>query len=299
MEKEYKVISGIHGEVTVRISAEGTVQVSGLRNPSLICNEMSDARRIWEMYKNYRSNDKVVRSGSGLCGVYRFDPKNPLKYDYVESDTLHSTTVEELANNIFRFYPLLFEAEDQKRIINLLRYHDLGETIDNPDDGSKDKDEKFEEELATFIEKTSSLHPCEQEALIRDFVIFENAGVGYWTEEDRCLMQFAKLCDKVDAPLGALLYELQDRPGSLLFKKDHFGGITGQDQKYADEIGEYSQAGIWTAHMIDTYLYFEYIEIFIEIIVEACKDVRGYTFPWLYEFCKKRGINEVLLDKMN
>ena len=113
-----------------------------------------------------------------------------------------------------------------------------------------------------------------------------------------CVMQFAKLCDKADAPLGALLYELQERHGSLLYKKEHFGGITAQDQKYADEIGEYSQAGIWTAHMIDTYLFFEYIEIFIEILIEACKDVRGHVFPWMYEFCKKRGINEIILNKM-
>ena len=298
MEKEYEVVKDNGEKVSVRIMADGTVQVSGLRNPGIKLPEYNDAKNIWEMYKNYRSNDVVVRSGSGLCGVYRFDPKHPLKTDYVESDTLHSTTVEELARNIFRFYPLLFEIEDQKRIINLLRYHDLGETVDNPDDGSKNKDEKFEEELQTFVRKTAWLFPTEQEALIRDFVIFENAGLGYWTEEDRCVMQFAKLCDKADAPLGAFLYELQDRPGSLLFKKRFHGGITAQDQKYADEIGEYSQAGIWTAHMIDTYLYFEYIELFIEILIEACKDVRGHVFPWMYKFCKKRGISEITLNKM-
>ncbi len=50
--------------------------------------------------------------------------------------------------------------------------------------------------------------------------------------------------------------------------------------------------------MIDTYLFFEYIEIFIEILIEACKDVRGHVFPWMYEFCKKRGINEIILNKM-
>ena len=297
MEREYSVNTNVHGEVVIRIMDNGTVQISGLRpmNDKFTTSEPKD---IWEMYKNYRSNDVVVRSGSGLCGVYRYDPKHPLKKDYVESDTLHSTTVEELARNIFRFYPLMFYIEDQRRIVNLLRYHDLGETVDNPDDGSKDKDEKFNEELVTFIEKTSSLPPIEQEQLIRDFIIFENAGMEYWDEEDKRILQFAKLCDKADAPLGALLYELQDRHGSLLFKKEHFGGITSQDQKFADEIGEYSQAGIWTAHMIDTYMYFEYIEIFIEIIIEACKDVRGEVFPWLYEFCKKRGFDETLLSKI-
>ncbi|MBP5512097.1 hypothetical protein J6X90_01790 [Candidatus Saccharibacteria bacterium] len=292
MKKEYN----INGNIQILVSQDGTVQVSGLKNDCL--NTQNIPLSIWEMCKNYRSNDSVVRSGSGLCGVYPFDPKHPVMKNYIESDTLHSTTVEELARNIFRFYPDLFSKPDQDRIIDLLRYHDLGETIDNPDDGSKDHEEKFDEELETFVGKISSLPKTKQEALIRDFIIFENAGLECWSEEDKRIMQFAKLCDKTDAPLGALLYELQDRHGSLLYKKEHFGGITGQDQKYANEIGEFSQAGIWTAHMIDTYMYFEYIEIFIEIIIEACKDVRGFVFPWLWEFCKKRDFSDSLLKKI-
>lgn len=297
MEKEFRVLS-VKGDVHVRVLKNGTIQVSGLRGakPSTIAN---DSRRIWDMYKHYRSNDIVVRSGSGLCGVYNnYDPKNPLDRDYVESDTLHSTTVEELARNVFRFYPFLFDLEEQNRIINLLRYHDLGETVDNPDDGSKNKDEKFIEELETFINKTSSLNPIEQEDLIRDFVMFEHANEECWSEDNKRILQFAKLCDKADAPLGALLYELQGRPGSLLYKQKHYGGITEQDQKYADEIGEFSQAGVWTAHMIDTYLDYENIEIFIKILVEACIDVRGHVFPWMYEFCKNRGIDKNILVLM-
>lgn len=298
MEKDYKINLGSNS-VDISIMSDGTIQISGLTSSCKPDEKYNGPKNIWDMYKNYRSNDVVVRSGSGLCGVYRYDPKHPIKRDYVESDTLHSTTVEELAQDIFRFYPAMFDIFDQRRIIQLIRYHDLGETVDNPDDGSKDHDEKFQEELATFITKISSLPIAIQEDLIRDFIVFENAGMDIWQEDQKKLMMFAKLCDKVDAPLGALLYEMQDRPGSLLFKKEHFGGITGQDSKYADEIGEFSQAGIWTAHMIDTYLYFDYIEIFIEIIIEACKDVRGYVFPWMYEFCKKRGISELLLEKMS
>ena len=294
MRKEYKVTTPTLGEVSIQIEKHSNFKITGLNTEQ----DGNRALMIWKMYKNYRSNDVVVRSGSGLCGVYRFDPKHPLKTDYVESDTLHSTTVEELARNIFRYHPVLFYPSEQERIVNLLRYHDLGETVDNPDDGSKDKDEKFEEELATFIEKTAPLRLNNQMQLIQDFIIFENASSDYWTYNDCNIMQFAKLCDKTDAPLGALLYEAQDRPGSLLFKKEHFGGITDQDQKYADEIGEFSQAGIWTAHMIDTYLYYRDIELFIEILIEACKDVRGFVFPWMYEFCKKRGISQDLLDKM-
>lgn len=302
MDREYKIWSDVHGEVTMRIMGDGTVQISGLANKAPNTDDyaldFNSSRSIWEMYKNYRSNDKVIRSGSGLCGVYPYNPKQPVNENYVENDTLHSTTVEELAQNIFRFYPLLFDLNDQKRIVQLLRYHDLGETVDNPDDGSKDKDEKFQEELETFVNKVSSLPRAMQEELIRDFIVFENAGSELWDKEQRKLMQFAKLCDKADAPLGALLYESQDRAGSLLFKKEHFGGITEQDEKYAKEIGEYSQAGIWSAHMVDTYLYFDYLDIFVEIIIEACKDVRGQVFPWMYEFCKKRVFSDIILNKM-
>jgi hypothetical protein len=298
MDREYKIDSRRFGEINIKIADNGLISVDGIERQNDFDEVQSDSMRIWNSYKSYRSNDIVIRSGSGLCGVYRYDPSKPVNKDYVESDTLHSTTVEELAINVFRYYPMLFEAEDKERILKLLRYHDLGETVDNPDDGSKDRDEKFTEELETFTNKISNLPLWEQKQLIKDFIIFENAGLDIWNDHDKRVMQFAKLCDKADAPLGALLYENQGRHGSLLFKKEHFGGITQQDQNYADEIGEYSQAGIWAAHMIDTYLYFYYLDIFIEIIVEACKDVRGNVFPWMYEFCKKRGINERVLELM-
>lgn len=287
MVKEFNI-----GNVMISVEADGTILISGLAKSDAEKHEFNNSLAIWQMYKNYRSNDVVIRSGSGLCGVYPYNPKQPLEKNYIESDTVHSTTVEELAQNIFRFFPAIFDMHDQKRIINLLRYHDLGETVDNPDDGSKDHTEKFKEELGTFISKISSLVPALQEQLIRDFIMFENASWLFWNEEDKSLMQFAKLCDKADAPLGALLYELQGRNGSLLYKKEHFGGITEQDEKYAKEIGEYTQAGIWTAHMIDTYANYDYIDIFISIIVAACKDVRGECFPWLEEFCEKRQLGE-------
>ena len=298
MKKEFTMESTTQGQVSVKIMADGSISIKGLGGNVDRDTDIDSAMSIWKMYKSYRSNDIVIRSGSGLCGVYPYDPKQPTLTNYVENDTLHSTTVEELAQNVFRFYPGLFNSADQTRIIHLLRYHDLGETVDNPDDGSKDHDEKFEEELATFISKISYLVPAAQEQLIRDFIMFENADYLCWDEESKKMMQFAKLCDKADAPLGAFVYESQGRHGSLTYKKEHFGGITDQDEKYAQEIGDYSQAGIWTAHMIDTYGRYKYIEIFIEIIIAACKDIRGEIFPWMREFCKKRRVPNYLLDKM-
>ena len=285
--------------VTVSINHEnGRITVDGLITQEEFDRDRNDSKNIWNMYKSYRENDVVVRSGSGYCGVYRFNPAHPVKEDYVESDTLHSTTAEEVAQNFFRFYPNMFDIYEQKRIILLLRYHDLGEKRDIPDDGSSNPDEKFEMELGNLMERIYHLPPFMQEQLIRDFIMFEHAGLEYWSDRDRKIMQFAKLCDKLDAPLGAFVYELQGRKGSLAFKDKHYGGITDQDKGYIRQTGDDSQAGVWSAHFIDKYLFYEDVELFIAVIMEACIDVRGAVFPWMYEFCQKRGISEGLLSKM-
>lgn len=287
-------------QIVVKIDNDGTISITGL--PPVITdddNSINLPLAIWKMYKNYRSGDKVIRSGSGLCGVYPYKRNRPRLKNYIETDTMHSTTVEEVAQNIFRFYPALFTEKEQIRIVHLLRYHDLGEKIDNPDDGSTPHDKKFKRELKRFIRKISSLQPAVQEMLIRDFIMFENADFVLWDKKSRELMQFAKLCDKADAPLGAFLYEKQGRKGSLMYKKKHFGGITDQDEAYAQEIGDYSQAGIWTAHMIDHYQGYEYLDLFVEIIAAACKDVRGSVFPWLRSFLERRQLfNEQVINRI-
>ena len=285
------VVSNDFGNITINIGSGGDLIVGGVL--AYADEKLNNDLKIWKTYVNYRSGDKVIRSGSGLCGVYDFDPDVPFDFNYKETDTIHSTTAEELATNIFRFYPDLLIPEDQARVIQLLRYHDLGEDVvgDKADDGSTPKDVKFTVELTEFVKKIEHLPNTVQQRLIKDFIMFENANDPRWSDRDKAVLQFAKLCDKTDAPLGALLFETQGREGSLLFKKNKYGGITDQDQKYIDQIGEYSQAGVWTAHMIDTYRDYKFIMLFIRIIDAAVNDVRGHSFPWLYEFMNKRDMD--------
>ena len=298
MEKKYNIVlCGQDKSVEITITNANSIQIKGLATEEEFDKNLNAAKNIWEMYKRYRENDSVVRSGSGYCGVYSFSPAHPIFEDYIETDTLHSTTAEEILQLIFRFYPKLFDIYRQKRIIQLIRYHDLGEEKDVPDDGSMDADEKFEVELGVFINRIKTLPPFQQVRLIKDFIMFEHAGERWMLEDKEC-MQFAKLGDKLDAPIGALWYELNDRKGSLAYKKEHFGGITDQDKMYIKETGDDSQAGVWSAHYIDKYKNYQYLSIFVEILIEACKDVRGSVFPWMYEFSQKRGLNERLLEKM-
>ncbi len=277
----------------LKVMDDGSIDISGLK--SYFDEKQNFLRAIWQMYKAYSSNDRVIRSGHLLCGVYNHPGDNYIMDDYIESDTVHSTSVEELANNVFIFYPNLLCDYDKKRVIRLLRYHDLGESVDCPDDGSRPHDLKFEEEFKTFSEKIYSLPLQIQEKLLKDFYIFEHANLPIWSDDDRIPMQIAKLNDKTDAPLKALLYEAQGRPGSLLYKKKHYGKLSDQDRDAAIEIGTFAQADIWTAHFIDSYHDFENFWLFIGIIAEACRDVRGGIFPWAKDFCVARGINEGII----
>ena len=278
------------GIVSVQVQSDGFIAVSGLC--PFIDTGLPAPLAIWKTYANYREGDKVVRSGHGLCGVYDFSYETAIDPNYTENDTMHSSTAEEIANNIFRFFPSIFSIREQKRITDFLRYHDLGESKygDKPDDGSVSKDENVEAELGEFILKIQHLPSDIQEQLIRDFVVFENVNYICWEEESKRAMQFAKLCDKTDAPLAALLFEKQGRKGDLKYKLENFGSITEQDQHYINQMCESSQAAVWTAHMLDKFRDYENLDLFAEIVVAACRDVRGFVFPGLYEFLKKNDI---------
>lgn len=289
------------GQISVEIRG-GKIQVlrgvkfvedsSGLQLLSSPDN-VDPSMAIWKEQLAYRSGDRTIRSGNGLVGVFKdFNPEYPFLDDYIETDTIHSASCINLAINIFERYPEIFNLEEKYRIVSFIKDHDLGESEngDKPDDGSTSKEEKFETELAEFIKKIQYHTEKVQEILIRDFIIFEHAGSLEWDERDREILEFAKLIDKTDALLSSFIYETQGRNGSLLYKKKHFGGISERDQFYADQIGEYSQAGVWTAHMIDNYKEYKYMKLFLDIAVAACRDVRGEVFPWLQEFLRKRDV---------
>lgn len=281
------------GEVTVEVKG-GKIRIERERsviNPSI--SKIEPSLAIWRNQVSYRAGDRPIRSGNGLCGVFvGFNPEYPFLDDYIETDTIHSASCINLAINIFEFYPKLFDIYEQFRIISVLKDHDLGESErgDKADDGSTEHKEKFKIELEEFVRKIQYHTEEFQDVLIKDFIMFEHADSLEWDERSREIFQFAKLVDKTDALLSAFIYEKQGRKGSLLYKKKHFGGITGQDQYYSDQTREYSQAGIWSAHMIDHYKDYKSLKIFVDIVVAACRDVRGMIFPWFWEFLEKRDV---------
>ena len=284
-----------YGKTTIRIDIKGVKLVN-----AGCTDETKIPRQIWEMYQRFHMGDRVARSGNYLCGVYT-KPADPSDFDYIENDTIHASSCEELAHDILRFYPELIEEHLRGRIIQFLRYHDLGELLvgDRPDDGSCNKADKVLEELETFCVAINVLPVESQEVLIRDFILFEYAlspeellpGVnGDWSEDDGRAMQFAKLCDKADAVLHALVYEIEDRPGDLQHKILHFNGITEQDQYYINEIKSSLQADVWAAHFFDRYNEYYAFRLFFEIILEAFRSVRGSLPSWVEPFCIKRNI---------
>ena len=289
MEKMEKQVFKLDDGVSVIIK-NGLIDVIGLE--SSYDYNLTPAQIIWRMYCNYRQNDKVVRSGFGLCGIYPFDPEKPTLTNCVENDTIHSTTCEELASLMFRYFPsMVVDPKEQKRLIQLLRYHDLGENVDRPDDGSTSKDAKFKYELNVFRKKISSLLVEEQRNLIYDFVMFEHADWDCWNMHDKYLMQIAKLCDKADALLGAFWYERCGRAGDLEYKRKHFGGITEQDEYFCKETGSTLIADAWTANFIKSYKTYDKFPLFLSVITTACRETRGKNFPWIESFLKKHGFN--------
>jgi len=279
------VVETKYGVTTIVVSPEGQIYVSRMGGDNIV---IPASLGIWKMQLSHAEGNKVIRSGSGECGCYPFKLSKPRDEGYVENDTMHASSASELARNTCRFYADLFLPEEITRIVNFLVYHDRGEREDKTDD--RPREGKFEEELVEFAKNIQYLPAGVQYELIRDFIIFENAGDERWEPRDREIMQFAKLCDKADAPLSALIYEAQGRKGSLLYKQKHFEALTEQDMSYIDEIETYDQVDVWFAHMIDKYNSYDHLKIFIDVIVEACKDVRGRSFFWLKKFLEKRNI---------
>lgn len=278
-----------HGVVSVEIGTNGHIEISRVEEKDdSLDGAKSAAARVWLMHLNWTEGHKVIRSGSGYCGIYPFNPDRPILNDYVETDTIHASSCEEWAINVFRFYMDLFSIKEQYRIIRFLRYHDLGEKVDLADD--RPRTQKFKDELELFIKRIQYLSEDAQTQLIRDFVIFENAKDSHWDKRDQEIMQFAKLCDKADAPLTALLYEKEGRGGSLLYKEKFFEELTKQDKENIKIAGTSAQADAWLVHLIDGYNSYYGFDIFLDIIVAACHDVRGEGFPWLYGYLEKKKI---------
>ncbi len=244
---------------------------------------------IWQMYKKVREGDLVIRSGFGLCGVYDYDPNSEINYRRPESDSEHANCCVEIARNISRAYPGLFSLKEWLRIFDLLKYHDLGEVAygDVPDDGTRDAKEKNTTELAAFRKAVSHLPEMHAKVLIQDFKDFQALDFGPAPKMDAFqykLVSFCKLCDKMDAVLRAIVYELNGVGGDLDYKAKHHPPVSSRDAFYASCTGTTKIAPNWALHFLDFCHGYPHFSFFFAILRAAVCEVNGgFFYHWLPE----------------
>lgn len=244
---------------------------------------------IWQTYKNVRAGDLVIRSGFGLCGVYDFYQFRPRakKPDYrrPESDTEHAAGCIEIARGLMRAFPQIFTTEEWLRIFDLLKYHDLGEIIygDHPDDGTQNVNEKNSVELKAFKKAIAYLPDDDAKTLLKDFKSFQKLDLGPKRRNPIYnLVSFCKLCDKLDAVLHAILYELNSVGGDLAFKEQLCGSLSDRDAYYIILTGTTKIAPNWALHFIDACHFYPHFAMFFRILEAAVREVEGGKFyDWL------------------
>jgi 5'-deoxynucleotidase YfbR-like HD superfamily hydrolase len=239
--------------------------------------------KIIELYFKHCKGDMVLRAGNGYCGVYDFNPEQPLDTNFRENDTMHTCHCVYLAMLIMNFFNLGFNEDEKLRAIEFLMVHDLGESKygDIPDDGRQSGFNKVDMEFIVFLECIKG-HPLED--LLKDyFPLFE----AYGDEKNR-LVRFMKFCDKLDAVLRAFFYEHIGRPGLMTNKDGKFGALTEQDEAGIKATGSIYQADVWGYHLYGKLKQFkhedeELYNIFCNLIWAAAYTVRGGKdpIPWL------------------
>ena len=240
---------------------------------------------IWQTYKNVRAGDLVVRSGFGLCGVYEFDPNAGPNYRHPESDTEHAAGCIEIARCLMRAYPQIFTTDEWLRIFDLLKYHDLGETAygDHPDDGTQDTEEKNSIELSTFTKLVAFLLSDGDDNLLQDFQSFQNLDSKSKHDDPRYyLASFCKLCDKLDAVLHAIIYELNGVGGDLAYKEQCYDSLSDRDAYYILLTGTTKIAPNWAIHFMDSCHIYPHFAMFFGILESAVREVNdGDFYDWL------------------
>ena len=240
---------------------------------------------IWQTYKNVRAGDLVIRSGFGLCGVYDYQSDAETNYRHPESDTEHASGCIEIARGLMRVFPQIFTTEEWLRIYDLLKYHDLGEIIygDHPDDGTQNTCEKNSVELEAFRQAIAYLPDTDVDTLLKDFQSFQNLDFRIKSDDSRYhLASFAKLCDKLDAVLRAIIYELNGVGGDLTYKEQFHDSLSDRDAYYILLTGTTNIAPNWAIHFIDGCHFYPHFAIFFRILESAVREVNGGKFyDWL------------------
>lgn len=180
---------------------------------------------IWRRYQSLHLGNFVIRSGFGLCGCYtHYDPSAPPSFNQPESDTEHASGCVELMRCLQAYYPHLLSAELFERAKNLLNDHDIGEVTygDHPDDGSQIRAEKDQAELINFTCAAAHLPTHLRAQLISDFLAFQDPLSPKLAPQVAQFAQLAKVIDKCETILSAMLYESSGHPGDLHYKRQHF-----------------------------------------------------------------------------
>lgn len=247
----------------------------------------------WRKYQDARQGNLVVRSGFGLCGCYdSYDQSAPLNPRHPESDTEHACGCIEIMKCLGWYYPMLLAPGYFGRAETLLKYHDTGENFygDHPDDGSQNRDEKDFTELMELAATVADLPITEQRQLIEDFVHFQSPLFPNYPQNEAEMVQLARAVDKLETILSAAAYEKAGAGGTLVYKEQHSGGITGQDRYFIDEIGDSSILASWLAHTVRDYHMYYGFPYVLDIVRAAVIDVRGEWFPWFDRFCESHQI---------
>ena len=245
----------------------------------------NDIANIWQIYKKVREGDLVIRSGFGLCGVYDYHTDNALNHRHPESDSEHANGCIEIARNLSRFCPNLFDINEWIRIFDLLRYHDLGEVAygDHPDDGTQDIRDKNAVELAAFKQVVSYLPLDQAVILVQDFRDFQILGHGFIADAYQYKrISFCKLCDKLDAVLRAIIYELSGVGGDIKYKGEFHPPVSDRDTFYARCTGSQQISQTWALHFLDICHKYPFFALFFTILKAAVCEVNGGAFyNWL------------------
>lgn len=265
--------------------------------------------RIWKTYKESRKCDYINRVGFYRYGIayeadivlqnmkssggltdsqlklleYELTKIDPRSKNKPESVSEHSLGTIELVMGISRFFPNKIPQSELYRYIRLLKYHDVAEKDvgDIADDGTRDEDDKNRREYESTKAFVIDWPENEKEHFLRDYKAFQEPYNDKLSLDERKFVQICYLCDKTDAILKAIVYEIYGQFGGL-------NPLTSSpvDRKEVERIGTDNAVDCWT------YRYFEkewarpsYCrEIFIGIIKAAILDVRGEWFSWANKF---------------
>lgn len=163
---------------------------------------------IWRRYEAVHLGNFIIRSGFGLCGCYdSYQPEiNPRRQ---ESDTEHASGCVELLRSLAAYYPNLLSPKLYHRAEHLLKDHDIGENNygDHPDDGSQNRQEKDQAELANFILSTARLPANLRQTAVEDFIRFQDPFCAQHPKKLAQMAQLAKVVDKLEAILSSATYE--------------------------------------------------------------------------------------------